>query len=83
MPWLLALAALVILLVGSGFVLWIPVAVGLSVLAVLRAVHSRVATARDRRITGAIVLVPVLFLLAFEGGWYLITVPATGHGVNR
>lgn len=71
-PWLLALAALVILLVGSGFVLWIPVAVWLSVLAVLWAVPARVAMARDRRITAATVLVPVLFLLAFEGGWYLI-----------
>jgi hypothetical protein len=71
-PWFLALAALVILLVGSGFVLWIPVAVWLSVLAVLWAVHSRVVMARDRRISAAIVLVPVLFLLAFEGGWYLI-----------
>jgi hypothetical protein len=71
-PWLLAPAALVILLVGSGFVLWIPVAAWLSVLAVLWTVHSRIAMARDWRITAAIVLVPVLFLLAFEGGWYLI-----------
>jgi hypothetical protein len=71
-PWLLALVGLGFLLVVSGFRVWPLVAIWALVLAVLWAWSRRVKSTRTTRIVAAAVLLPILFLLAFEGGWYLI-----------
>ena len=71
-PWLLALAALAILLIVSGFRVWLLVLIWLLALALLWAWSRGVKTTRTSRIVGALVLLPILFLLAFEGGWWLI-----------
>ena len=71
-PWLLAVVALSILLVASGFRVWLPVAVWLAALAVAWVWGHGVRTTRISRIAAALVLLPILFLLAFEGGWWLI-----------
>jgi hypothetical protein len=72
-PWLLALTGLAIPLVGSGFVIWPLVALWLAILALVWSL-GRAGLARDRslRLTLAVGLLPVLFLLAWEGGWCLI-----------
>ena len=72
-PWLLALAGLALLLVASGFVIWRLIALWLAILALVWSL-GRAGLARDRtlRVTLAVGLLPVLFLLAFEGGWWLI-----------
>jgi hypothetical protein len=72
-PWLLALLGLAIPFVGDGFVLWLVVATWLVVLALIWLV-GRVAPPRSRAASIAIAvgLLPVLFLLAWEGGWWLI-----------
>jgi hypothetical protein len=72
-PWLLALVGLAIPLVGDGFVLWLLVATWLVVLALIWLV-GRVAPPRSRAASIAIAvgLLPVLLLLAWEGGWWLI-----------
>jgi predicted membrane protein len=72
LPWLVALLALGILLVVSGFRVWPLVLIWLLALALLWAWSRRVKTTRTSRIVGAVVLLPILFLLAFEGGWWLI-----------
>ena len=72
-PWLLALVGLAIPLVATGFVIWPLVALWLAILALVWSL-GRAGLARDRtlRVTLAVGLLPVLFLLAFEGGWWLI-----------
>jgi len=72
-PWLLALVGLAIPLVASGFVIWPLVVLWLAILALVWSL-GRAGLARDRtlRVTLAVALLPVLFLLAFEGGWWLI-----------
>ena len=72
-PWLLALVGLAIPLVATGFVIWRLVALWLAILALVWSL-GRAGLARDRtlRVTLAVALLPVLFLLAFEGGWWLI-----------
>ena len=72
-PWLLALAGVVVPLVGSGFAVW-PVSLAwLLLIAVAWTLGRAVLSGhRSQRIAIAIVLLPVLFLLAFEGGWWLI-----------
>jgi energy-coupling factor transporter transmembrane protein EcfT len=71
-PWLLALVALGVLLVVSSFRVLPLVLIWLLALALLWAWSRRVKTTRRSRIVGALVLLPILFLLAFEGGWWLI-----------
>ena len=72
-PWLLALAGLAVLLVASGFVIWRLIALWLAILALVWSL-GRVGLARGRnlRVTLAVGLLPVLFLLAWEGGLWLI-----------
>ena len=72
-PWLLALVGLAIPLVASGFVMWPLVALWLAILALVWSL-GRAGLARDRtlRVTIAVGLLPVLFLLAWEGGWCLV-----------
>lgn len=71
-PWLLALAGLVIPLVGSGFVIWPLVLAWLVVLALVWLFGAAVAPTRSHRIGAALLLLPVLVVLAWEGGWWLI-----------
>jgi energy-coupling factor transporter transmembrane protein EcfT len=71
-PWLVALVALGILLVVSGFRVWPLVAVWLAALAAVWVWGHGVRTTRRWRIAASLVLLPILFLLAFEGGWWLI-----------
>jgi hypothetical protein len=60
------------LLVVSGFRVWVLVAVWLAALAVVWVWGHGVRTTRTWRIAASLVLLPILFLLAFEGGWWLI-----------
>jgi MFS family permease len=73
LPWLLALVGLAIPMIGSGFIGWPVVAGWLVALATVWFV-ARQSQARHRaeRITLAVILLPVLFLLGWEGGWWLI-----------
>ena len=73
-PWLLALVGLAIPLVASGFVIWPVVAVWLAILALAWSVGRAglVLTSRGLRVALAGALLPVLIVLAFEGGWFLI-----------
>lgn len=71
-PWLVALMALAFLLGVSRFVVWPLVLVWLLVLAVIWIVSRSMTTTPEQRIGIALVLLPILFLLAFEGGWWLI-----------
>jgi len=71
-PWLLALLGLGIPLVGTGFVVWPVVVVWLVVLGFVWLFGRHLPTTRAQRIIAALVALPVLFLLAFEGGWWLI-----------
>lgn len=72
LPWLLALVGLAVPLVGSGFALWLPIGVWLALLAAAWLARARIRTTREQQIAGAIALLPVLVLLGFEGGWWLI-----------
>ena len=71
-PWLLALLGLAIPLVGTGFVVWPVVAIWLVVLGFVWLFGRHLLMTRTQRIITALVALPVLFLLAFEGGWWLI-----------
>jgi hypothetical protein len=59
-------------LVGSRFGLWLPISVWLVVLVVAWLASRWLTPSREQQIIGAVVLLPVLFLLAWEGGWWLI-----------
>ena len=72
LPWLLAVVALGVLLIVTGFKVWPLVLIWLLALAALWAWSRQVKTTRTMRIFWSLVLLPVLFLLAFEGGWWLI-----------
>jgi hypothetical protein len=71
-PWILALLALATFLVVSGFKLWLLVGLWLLVLVAAWLTGRVVLVSRGPRIVVALILLPILFLLAFEGGWYLI-----------
>jgi O-antigen ligase len=71
-PWLIAVAGLAVPLVASGFTVWPLTLVWLAVLALVWLVGPSMVPTRTLRIVAAVVLLPVLFLLAFEGGWWLI-----------
>jgi hypothetical protein len=72
-PWLLAVTGLAIPLVATGFVIWPLVAVWLAILALIWSIgRAGLVPDRTSRVALAIGLLPVLFLLAFEGGWWLI-----------
>ena len=71
-PWWLALLGLAIPLVGTGFVVWPVVTVWLVVLGSVWLFGRHLLMTRKQRIITALVALPVLFLLAFEGGWWLI-----------
>ncbi len=71
-PWLLALVGLAIPLVGSGFVVWVYVLGWLVVLALVWLFGAAMVPMRSHRIVAAVVLLPVLIMLAWQGGWWLI-----------
>jgi hypothetical protein len=71
-PWLLALVGLAIPMIGSGFIGWPLVALWLAILAVVWIVGRRDPGTRELRMTTAVVTLPFLFLLGWEGGWWLI-----------
>jgi len=71
-PWLLAVAGLVIPLIGSRFVIWPIVLAWLVAIGLIRLLAGAIVTSRFDRIVAGLLLLPVLFLLAFEGGWWLI-----------
>jgi hypothetical protein len=71
-PWLLAFGGLLIPLVASAFVTW-PIAVAwLAILLPVWLFGGKLVPTRAHRIAAALVLLPVLVVLAFEGGWWLI-----------
>jgi hypothetical protein len=72
-PWLLALAGLVVPLVGSNFVIWPLVVVWLVVLALVGLIGRVAVPTRSHRIAAGLLLLPVLLLpLAWWGGWWLV-----------
>ena len=56
----------------SDFIAWPSVMVWLLVLAVVWILGRLFKTTRSWRIGASLLLLPILFLLAFEGGWWLI-----------
>jgi hypothetical protein len=70
-PWLLAVAGILVPLVGGDFVTW-PFAVVWAV--VLGAVWAfgRLPDERRERMILGIAALPMLLLLGWEGGWYFI-----------
>lgn len=70
-PWILALAGVILPLAAGGFSTWPLAAVWLAILAALRA-FARLPADRFERIALAVATLPMLFLAAFEGGWYLL-----------
>ncbi len=71
-PWLIAVDGLAIPLIASGFTVWPSTLVWLAVLALVWLVGPSMVPTRTLRIVAGLVLLPMLFLLAFEGGWWLI-----------
>src|SRR5450759_1255964 len=74
LPWLLAVVGLAIPLVESGFVIWFPIAFWSIPLALAWLTRGRWLSSSTRalRIAVALVLLPLLFITAWEGGWFLI-----------
>ena len=73
LPWILALAGLAIPLVVSGFVVWPLIVVWLAVLALIGSIgRAGRVPGRANHVAVAIGLLPLLCLLAFEGGLFLI-----------
>jgi hypothetical protein len=71
-PWLLALVGLAIPLISTGFRVWLLIVLWLLVLVAVWLTVRVVITTRRQRIGMALVLLPILFVLVFEGGWWLI-----------
>jgi len=83
LPWILAVVGVAIPLVGTGFVVWPLTLAWLLLVAVAWTLGRAVLPGRrSQRIAIAIVLLPVLFLLAFEGGWWLIPAVLAWIGVE-
>jgi hypothetical protein len=71
-PWLAALTGLVVMVVGNDFAMW-PLALGwLAVLTLVWLVGGAMLATCSQRIVVGLGLLPILFLLAFEGGWFFI-----------
>lgn len=71
LPWVLAVGGVLVPLVGDGFSTG-PLAAGWLLLLGALWVFGRLPPSRGERIAVAVATLPVLFLLAFEGGWWLI-----------
>jgi len=70
-PWLLAAAGLGIPLLAGGFAGWPYVLVWVLLIVPWIVTREQPASRRERMVLPAFLL-PVLFLLGFVGGWYLI-----------
>ena len=71
-PWLLAAAGLGIPLLAGGFAGWPYVVLWVILLSVPWIVTREQSASRRERMKLPAFLLPVLFLLGFLGGWYLI-----------
>jgi hypothetical protein len=72
-PWLIALAGLAILAAAGGAAVWPLIAVWLAVLALVWSFgRAGLALNRRQQVALAAGLLPVLFLLTFEGGLFLV-----------
>lgn len=71
-PWLLAVAGLIIPLFGSSFGTWPVTVAWLAVLTPVWLFGGRLVPTRAHRIAAALLLLPLLVVLAWEGGWWLI-----------
>jgi hypothetical protein len=71
-PWLIAAAGLGIPLLAGGFAGWLYVVLWVILLSVPWIVTREQSASRRERMKLPAFLVPVLFLLGFIGGWYLI-----------
>lgn len=72
LPWVLALVGLAVPLIGSGFALWPATMAWLILLGLVWVIGRTQPQTRRARIGFAVVLLPVLFLAGWEGGWWLI-----------
>jgi peptidoglycan biosynthesis protein MviN/MurJ (putative lipid II flippase) len=72
LPWVLAIAGLALPLVGSGLALWAPIAGWVAALVAFWVLGRSIESTRTQRLRLGVVLLPILFLAAFEGGWWLI-----------
>lgn len=74
LPWLLAVVGLALPFVGSGFVVWFQIAFWSIPLALAWLTHGSLLSSSTRafRIGVALVLLPLLLITAWEGGWLLI-----------
>ena len=71
-PWLIAVAGLGVPLLGGGFAGWPYVVLWGILLAVPWIVTREQSASRRERMKLPAFLLPVLFVLGFVGGWYLI-----------
>jgi hypothetical protein len=71
-PWLIAVAGLGIPLLAGGFAGWPYVVLWVILLSVPWIVTREQSASRRERMKLPAFLLPVLFLLGFLGGWYLI-----------
>jgi hypothetical protein len=72
LPWVIAVVGLGLALIGSPFALWPLVALWLVALGAAWLVGRFMLPTRWHRIAAALLLLPVLVLLGWEGGWWLI-----------
>lgn len=78
-PLALAVLGIAVPLVGSDFKVWQLSVVWLLVLLVVVVAMHRARPPRSTRVFAGLAALPVLFLLGWEGGWWLI--PAVVAGV--
>jgi len=71
-PLTLALIGIAVPLVGSDFVVWPLSVLWLAVLGVVVMAVKWLHPPRSARVFWGLVALPLLFLLAWEGGWWLI-----------
>ena len=72
LPWVLAVAGLAIPLAGSGFSVWPLVLIWLVVLVLRWFVGGALVPTRQSRIIAGTAARPILFVLGWVGGWWLI-----------
>jgi hypothetical protein len=72
LPWILALAGLVFPLVASTLAVWPVTASWVVLLALVWVAGRRLRLSSGQQLGMALTALPVLFVLAWEGGWFLI-----------
>jgi hypothetical protein len=76
LPWILALFGLAIPMIGSGFVGWPFVVVWLAILAAMWWLRPLAGADRSTRRAVGFVVIPILIVTGYEGGWYLLPAAA-------